>query len=99
VRPKNVEPKKHPKKCRQRSVVASKRLNIIGTQVRKIRIGLRPQVSQEDLAGRLAREGFHNLTRVIVNKIESGKRTVIDGEARALARALRVPLQRLFEEE
>jgi transcriptional regulator with XRE-family HTH domain len=62
-------------------------------------MSLRPRLSQEDLAGRLAVEGFYNLTRVIVNKIESGRRTVIDAEIRALARALRVPLQRLFEEK
>jgi transcriptional regulator with XRE-family HTH domain len=53
-------------------------------------------VTQEDLAGRLAAQGFENLTRVLVNRIEAGKRTVIDVEILALAKALKVPVQRLF---
>ncbi len=53
-------------------------------------------MTQEDLAGRLAAQGFENLTRVLVNRIEAGKRTVIDVEILALAKALKVPVQRLF---
>jgi len=68
----------------------------VGEEVRKIRLGLKPAVTQEDLAGRLAVGGFDNLTRVLVNRIESGKRTVIDVEVLALAKALKVPVQRLF---
>jgi hypothetical protein len=48
------------------------------------------------LAGRLAAEGFENLTRVIVNRIEAGKRTVLDVEVMALAKALRVSVQQLL---
>ena len=87
---------KSKKAIRQRSRPASRRLNVVGEQVRKIRLGLNPVVTQEDLAGRLAVGGFDNLTRVLVNRIESGKRTVIDVEALALAKALNVPVQRLF---
>jgi hypothetical protein len=77
-------------------IAAAKRLNVVGEQVRKIRLGLKPDATQEDLAGRLAACGFENLTRVLVNKIEAGKRTVIDVEILALAKALKVPVQRLF---
>jgi len=69
---------------------------VVGKQVRKIRLGLKPVATQEDLAGRLAAGGFDNLTRVLVNRIEAGKRTVIDVEIVALAKALKVPVQRLF---
>jgi len=76
--------------------MSTKSLNMVGEQVRKIRLGLKPPVTQEDLAGRLAASGFDNLTRVLVNRIEAGKRTVIDIEVIALAKALKVPVQRLF---
>jgi transcriptional regulator with XRE-family HTH domain len=97
VRPKNIPPGKVKKHSRQRTRAAAKRLNVVGAQVRKIRLGLKPAATQEDLAGRLAACGFDNLTRVLVNRIESGRRTVIDVEILALAKALRVPVQRLFE--
>jgi HTH-type transcriptional regulator, cell division transcriptional repressor len=71
-------------------------LNLVGEQVRKIRLGLTPLVTQEDLAGRLAVGGFENLTRVVVNRIEAGKRTVLDVELVALAKALRVSVQQLL---
>jgi len=94
VRQKHLK-SKHPKK-RARTRVSGQRLNLVGEQVRKIRLALVPFVTQEDLAGRLANEGFENLTRVIINRIEAGKRTVLDIELVALAKALRVSVQRLF---
>ena len=41
-------------------------------------------------------EGFENLTRVVVNRTEAGKRTVLDIELVALAKALRVSIQQLL---
>jgi len=56
-----------------------------------------PQVSQEDLAGRLAARGVL-LDRSAVSRIESQTRYVMDYEAKAIARALKVPVGWLFGE-
>lgn len=52
-------------------------------------------VSQQDLAGRLAALGI-SVDRSAVTRIESAERYVLDYEAEALAKALRVPIERLF---
>ncbi|MDR2462544.1 MAG: hypothetical protein LBD30_02045 [Verrucomicrobiales bacterium] len=62
---------------------------IIGARVRKARLAARPAVTQDDLAGRLANLGVA-VDRSAVSRIESQTRFVMDYEARALARALRV---------
>jgi len=55
-----------------------------------------PKVSQEDLAGRLASRGIL-LGQAQVAKIENGQRPIKDFELWAIARALRVTVQELFE--
>jgi len=55
-----------------------------------------PKVSQEDLAGRLASRGLQ-LSQAQIAKIENGQRAIIDYELWAISRALRVPVQVLFE--
>jgi hypothetical protein len=70
--------------------------NIIGERVRLSRLAMKPRVSQEDLSGKLARLGVQ-ITQTGISKIESGDRYVMDYEAAALAKALRVPISTLFE--
>ena len=60
-----------------------------------IRKAARPRISQEDLCGRVARYGVL-LTRSQVAKIEAGRRPVFDYEAVSIAKALKIPLYRLF---
>jgi transcriptional regulator with XRE-family HTH domain len=61
--------------------------NLIGERVRWVREKL--QLTQDQLAGRLARYGVH-LDYVKVGQVEKGKRRVIDKELVAFAKALGV---------
>ncbi len=72
--------------------------NVIGHRVRQARLRLKPEVTQEDLAGRLAARGMV-LDRSAVSRIESRARYVMDYEAAAIARALKVSIAWLFGEE
>lgn len=76
----------------------SKFKNVIGGRVRKARLALRPAVSQEDLSGRLAREGI-TMTQTSVSKLENRERYVMDYEVQALAKILKVGIAQLFGEE
>jgi hypothetical protein len=69
--------------------------NIIGRRVREARLKMAPAVSQEDLAGRLAAQGIV-LDRSAVSRIEGQERYVMDYEAAAIARALKVSVAWLF---
>ncbi len=80
------------KKTRQ-----SKHKNIIGTRVRLARRQMNPAVSQDDLSGRLARLGVQ-ITQTSLSKLESRQRAVLDYEAAAIAKALRVTVAWLFSE-
>ena len=71
--------------------------NAIGKRVRQARLLLSPRVSQEDLSGKLAALGVQ-ITQTGISKIESGARYVMDYEAQAIARALKVSVAWLFEE-
>jgi len=71
--------------------------NIIGGRVRQARMKMDPPVTQEDLAGRIAAKGVL-LDRSAISRIESGTRYVMDYEAAAIARGLRVSVAWLFEE-
>jgi hypothetical protein len=73
---------------------ATKR-NVIGIRVREARLKLNPPVSQEDLAGRLAARGIL-MDRTAVSRIESQTRYVMDYEAAAIAKALKVSVGWLF---
>lgn len=63
--------------------------------IRAIRLSRRPLVTQEDLSGRLAALGV-TITRTGIAKIELGERYVLDYEAVAIAKCLRVNLEQLF---
>jgi transcriptional regulator with XRE-family HTH domain len=63
--------------------------NLIGARLREIRLRQKPEVTLEDLAGRLAARGI-SLDRSAIGRIENGNRYVLDYELKALANALRV---------
>ena len=75
---------------------ATKR-NIIGARVREARLKCQPAVSQDDLDGRLAGQGII-MDRTAVSRIESQASYVMDYEAAAIARALKVSVAWLFGE-
>ena len=70
--------------------------NIIGKRVRLARLKMNPPVSQDDLSGRLARQGIQ-MTQTGISKLESGKRAVLDYEVVALAKVLKVDVEWLLE--
>jgi transcriptional regulator with XRE-family HTH domain len=67
--------------------------NLIGK--RAARLKSKPPVSQDDLAGRLAGQSIL-LDRSAISRIESQTRYVMDYEAAAIARALKVSVGWLF---
>jgi len=71
--------------------------NIVGRRIREARLASRPPVSQDDLAGRLAAKGII-LDQTAISRIENGERYVMDYEAAAIARCLKVHIGWLFEE-
>lgn len=71
--------------------------NIVGARIREARLALSPKVSQEDLSGKLARRGVQ-ITQTSLSKIESRDRYVMDYEAQAIAKALKVSVAWLYGE-
>ncbi|EIQ00058.1 Helix-turn-helix protein [Opitutaceae bacterium TAV1] len=69
--------------------------NIVGANVRRIRMSQDPKVTLEDMAGRLAARGVQ-LDRSAIGRIENDDRYVLDYEAVALADALGVDVADLF---
>lgn len=80
----------------KKTITAAKR-NIIGGRVRQARLKSNPAVSQDDLAGKLAAQGIV-IDRTAVSRIENQSRYVMDYEAHAIARALKVSVAWLFGE-
>lgn len=76
---------------------SSKRRNVVGTRVRKARLGSKPPVTQEDLAGKVAARGIQ-LDRSAISRIESQDRYVMDYEVVAIAKALKVSVASLYGE-
>jgi hypothetical protein len=72
--------------------------NITGRRVREARLRHRPVVSQDALAGKLAAKGL-TLDQTAISRIESRERYVMDYEAAAIARCLRVTIGWLYGEE
>jgi transcriptional regulator with XRE-family HTH domain len=73
-----------------------KRKNIIGHRVAEARSSLNPSLTQDALSGRLAKAGVR-LDRAAIAKIENNLRRVTDYEAKAIAEALGVSIEWLFE--
>lgn len=65
--------------------------------MRLARLAMRPCVSQEDLSGRLAAKGIQ-ITQTSISKLENRQRYVMDYEALAIAKALRVSVSWLYGE-
>jgi len=63
--------------------------NIIGNRVREARRRLDPPLTQDQLAGQLARHGIP-LDRVALAKVECGLRSAFDFEVKGLAAVLKV---------
>jgi transcriptional regulator with XRE-family HTH domain len=80
-----------------KKTIKAARRNIIGARVRQARLKSNPAVSQDDLAGRLSAQGI-SLDRSAVSRIESQDRYVMDYEAKAIARALKVTVAWLMGE-
>ena len=72
------------------------RRNLTGKAVQRIRMASAPKITQEDMVGRLARQGIQ-INQSQVAKIESGDRPILDYELAAIAKALKVPVQALFD--
>ena len=66
--------------------------NLIGSRLREIRLAQNPEVTLEDLAGRMAARGV-NLDRSALGRIERKKRYVLDYELVALAKCLRTKIE------
>ena len=56
-----------------------------------------PEISQEDLCGKLARVGVQ-MTQTSMSKLEARKRYVMDYEVAALAKVLKVKIGWFFNE-
>ncbi|MEI6349716.1 MAG: helix-turn-helix transcriptional regulator [Verrucomicrobiota bacterium] len=70
--------------------------NVIGPRIRKLRKACKPPVSQEDLAARLAVRGVY-FDRSAISRMEAGLRFIRDYEIVAIAKALGVSIELLFE--
>jgi transcriptional regulator with XRE-family HTH domain len=64
-------------------------LNIIASRVRDARLSHKPPLTQDQLSGKLAAIGV-SIDRAGISKIETGARSVLDYEVKALAKALGV---------
>lgn len=69
--------------------------NIIGPNLRRIRLAQKVVVTLEDMAGRLAKQGIE-IDRSAIGRIENQTRYVLDYEAKALAVALKTDIRDLF---
>jgi HTH-type transcriptional regulator, cell division transcriptional repressor len=69
--------------------------NIVGPRIAKARQLATPPLTQDQLAGRLARHSVL-LDRAAIAKIETNRRRVFDFELKALAKALRVSVDWLL---
>ena len=71
-------------------------LNLCGKNVARLRLALRPKLSQRGLADRLQVAGL-DLEKNAVQRIESGQRFVTDIELRTLAEVLNVSVDELLQ--
>ncbi|MEM6886476.1 MAG: helix-turn-helix transcriptional regulator [Verrucomicrobiota bacterium] len=78
---------KHNQKARHRNTKNGP-LNLVGPKVAQLRKKQKPVMTQEDLAGKLAVQGVL-IDRSGIAKIETQRRTVIDIELVAIAKALK----------
>jgi len=72
--------------------------NISGKRIAEARVAVQPQLTQEDLSGRLALYGVQ-LDRASIAKIENNLRRVLDYELKAFAVALGVRVDWLLGDD
>ncbi len=72
--------------------------NICGARVRLARAMHKPPFTQDDLARELNLMGM-DFTPIIISRIEKNQRHVVDGELKALAKALGVTMEWLCSED
>jgi len=65
--------------------------NLVGARLRELRLSANPEISLEDMSGRLAARGVA-IDRSAIGRIENGNRYVLDYELKAFAQALRVQI-------
>lgn len=70
-------------------------LNLCGKNVARLRMAMKPKVSQNKLAGMLQLSGL-DLEKNAVQRIESGERFVTDIELKVLAEVLGVSINELI---
>ncbi len=73
--------------------------NICSERVRLGRALHKPPLSQEELANKIVKLGYANMTKTIISRIEQNKRHVCDIELRAIAQALNVSMEWLVGDE
>ena len=83
----------HPYHMKKTAAIGGR--NLIGRRLRELRLAQKPEVTLEDLAGRLAARGV-NLDRSAIGRVENQKRYVLDYELKALADALRTDIREFF---
>jgi ribosome-binding protein aMBF1 (putative translation factor) len=71
---------------------------MIGRRIREAREKCTPPVSQDDLAGRLAARGIV-LDQTAISRIERQDRYLMDYEAAAIAKCLKVSIAWLYGEK
>jgi len=86
----------HPRDMKKTAGIEGR--NLIGWRLREIRLKKKPEVTLEDLAGRMAARGLI-LDRSAIGRIENMNRYVLDYEIKALADALKVPVSELFRKK
>lgn len=72
--------------------------NICGDKVRLGRAMHKPPMTQEDLAREINLMGME-MTPLIISRIETNQRHVVDGELKAIAQALGVTMEWLCSED
>jgi transcriptional regulator with XRE-family HTH domain len=74
------------------------RNNVSGCNIRRIRLGMRPNVSQRKLAEIMQLHGV-NMDKNVIRRIENGERFVTDIELKAFSKVLGVSYESLIDGE
>jgi hypothetical protein len=82
-------------KFRVSSFKPAKGANLIGPVIRRIRREAQPRITHMDLVARLEILGVQ-ISEPALSKIENQQRAVLDYEVKAFARALSVPIEKLY---
>lgn len=72
------------------------RLNIAGVNIKKYREAQNPRCSQNDLSNKLQLEGL-NVSKQMVQQVESGEQCITDVELMVFAKVLRVSISDLLD--